>query len=256
MADFENNNMNTSNAQNGAQGGAAGNDPYAYQNGYYRNTTPHQDEAVHSGAGTARNTAASGAAPQKENNGYTYVNYYSDPNGRKPGDPDKKPKKKHTGLKVAAFVLSMVLVSGASIGVYEGVRSYNSENGTSIVAEQSSSADSKGSSKKSDSTASDNQSGSSSDSSESWIQLASTNGSMSVADIVKKVTPSVVGVQSTFATSNGNNQNYYGNFFGYGGSGSGQDNSQQATGVGTGIVMSKDGYIVTNAHVIYDDEYG
>ena len=94
MADFENNNMNTSNAQNGAQGGAAGNDPYAYQNGYYRNTTPHQDEAVHSGAGTARNTAASGAAPQKENNGYTYVNYYSDPNGRKPGDPDKKPKKK------------------------------------------------------------------------------------------------------------------------------------------------------------------
>jgi hypothetical protein len=46
MADFENNNMNTSNAQNGAQGGAAGNDPYAYQNGYYRNTTPHQDEAV------------------------------------------------------------------------------------------------------------------------------------------------------------------------------------------------------------------
>lgn len=147
MADFENNNMNTSNAQNGAQGGAAGNDPYAYQNGYYRNTTPHQDEAVHSGAGTAGNTAASGAAPQKENNGYTYVNYYSDPNGRKPGDPDKKPKKKHTGLKVAAFVLSMVLVSGASIGVYEGVRSYNSENGTSIVAEQSSSADSKGSSK-------------------------------------------------------------------------------------------------------------
>lgn len=256
MADFENNNMNTSNAQNGAQGGAAGNDPYAYQNGYYRNTTPHQDEAVHSGAGTAGNTAASGAAPQKENNGYTYVNYYSDPNGRKPGDPDKKPKKKHTGLKVAAFVLSMVLVSGASIGVYEGVRSYNSENGTSIVAEQSSSADSKGSSKKSDNTASNSQSGSSSDSSESWIQLASTNGSMSVADIVKKVTPSVVGVQSTFAASNGNNQNYYGNFFGYGGSSSGQDNSQQATGVGTGIVMSKDGYIVTNAHVIYDDEYG
>ena len=77
-----------------------------------------------------------------------------------------------------------------------------------------------------------------------------------MADIVKKVTPSVVGVQSTSATSNGNNQNYYGNFFGYGGSGSGQDNSQQATGVGTGIVMSKDGYIVTNAHVIYDDEYG
>ena len=44
------------------------------------------------------------------------MNYYSDPNG---GDPNKKPKKKHTGLKIAAFVMAMVLVSGGSIGVYE-----------------------------------------------------------------------------------------------------------------------------------------
>ena len=42
---------------------------------------------------------------------------------------------------------------------------------------------------------------------ESWIQLASKEGSMSIADIVKKVTPSVVGVQSTF-TSTANNSAY------------------------------------------------
>ena len=56
--------------------------------------------------------------------------------------------------------------------------------------------------------------------------------------IAKKVTPSVVGIRTTVSV-----QSYFG--------------TQQASGEGSGVIYTKDGYIITNYHVIGDAvEYG
>ena len=85
--------------------------------------------------------------------------------------------------------------------------------------------------------------------SKSWIELASGGEAKSVTDIVSKVMPSVVGVQSTFtyngATNNSNSGFGYGFGYGFGNGGSDNSSSQTMTGTGTGIIMSEDGYIVT-----------
>lgn len=55
------------------------------------------------------------------------------------------------------------------------------------------------------------------------IQLATPSDAMQITDIVKKVSPSVVGISCM---------------------------TNSGTATGTGIIMSEDGYIITNAHVI------
>ena len=55
------------------------------------------------------------------------------------------------------------------------------------------------------------------------IQLATPTDAMQIPDIVKKVSPSVVGISCM---------------------------TNSGTVTGTGIIMSEDGYIITNAHVV------
>ena len=61
----------------------------------------------------------------------------------------------------------------------------------------------------------------------SLLGTTSSDGSLSTKQIVEKVTPSVVGVHSSFTTQ-----------------------SDESSATGTGIILSSDGYIITNAHVI------
>ncbi|MEQ8200884.1 MAG: trypsin-like peptidase domain-containing protein [Syntrophomonadaceae bacterium] len=75
-------------------------------------------------------------------------------------------------------------------------------------------------------------------------------GTSSIADIVEKVSPAVVNIETT-TTVNSNdvffNNDFFREFFGDSGR---VPQSNVQTGVGTGFLISADGYILTNQHVI------
>ncbi len=80
----------------------------------------------------------------------------------------------------------------------------------------------------------------------SLISIASRKDSKYLPDIIDEVMPSVVGVTSTFEYT----RTY--NTWGWGGIRT-ETETQNPVGTGTGIVMTENGYIITNAHVIFDD---
>ncbi|MBR1592990.1 MAG: trypsin-like peptidase domain-containing protein [Ruminococcus sp.] len=82
----------------------------------------------------------------------------------------------------------------------------------------------------------------------SLIQVAAREDAKYLPDIVDEIMPSVVGVSSTFEYTQ--QYNTWG-FMGF----QPQTETKQVTGTGTGIVMTDDGYIITNSHVVYDTEY-
>lgn len=180
-------------------------------------------------------------------------------------NPSPKKPKKHTGLKIAASLVAMTLVSAGSIGVYrtvtEGRNVDTAAESSRISAEKEEAAVNKEVSSVEKET--------SAVESMTMLHVEDNNGEvLTTEEVVQKVMPSVVGIKSEFEIPQQNNYNYgngfggFGDFFGFGdefgyGYGDGSQIQQEnPVGTGTGVIISEDGYIVTNAHVIYDSQNG
>lgn len=155
--------------------------------------------------------------------------------------PEVENKKKNGGfrkmVKAVAALCCIAAVSVGSVAVYRNIDNKNTdknENKTEI----------------SENAAANEESTDTDYEVMSLLQLSQSEGALTTQEIYQKVLPSVVGVTSTFTYRQ---QNGYGGMFGYSNQGGA---TGQVQGTGTGIIMSADGYIVTNAHVVYDSEYG
>jgi serine protease Do len=156
--------------------------------------------------------------------------------------PAPKKKKKHTALKITASLMAMALVSAGSIGIYSQVAPmFNNETSYTEVSDKDTDEDADGVIRLSSAE------------SVSLIKTSESEGdTLSTEDVVEKLLPSVVGIESNFTyTSQSSGGYYYGYGFDYG-----TPSTQDATATGTGVIITENGYIVTNAHVIYDSEYG
>ncbi len=84
--------------------------------------------------------------------------------------------------------------------------------------------------------------------------IINEDGALTVAEaIAEKTLPSVVGITTTVTTTYSSGYDFFGYYFG--GGGFGQPQTQDATYVGTGVIVDEAGYILTNSHVINDGTY-
>ncbi len=166
-----------------------------------------------------------------------------------PVEPEPK-KKKRVFTKVIAFAVCAAVISAGSISAYKYIDdNFSFKNFFS----NSQSIEEKKSDKQIPSADSTVNNGAEQ---KSLMELASREDSMSVPDAVSKVMPAVVGISSKFNVPYSNSTSGFDWFFG-GQSPYGNDTQTQiATSTGTGIVMTSEGYIITNAHVIYDETNG
>ncbi|MGN0666221.1 MAG: S1C family serine protease [Huintestinicola sp.] len=146
--------------------------------------------------------------------------------------PEEKTKNSGgSAKKTVAMLLAVAIVGGAS--GFGGAYLQNTINSEKAI-EVSESVSDKNKDSDKDNKAEENQisavtTAASDDNSVSSLLNSSANnsGELTTQQIVEKVTPSVVSVHSQFESSSGT-----------------------SSGTGTGIILSSDGYIITNAHVV------
>ncbi len=166
------------------------------------------------------------------------------------GQPDWRPPEKKRGKGALKAVLAVICMAAVSVGSIAGYK-YIDENGNPFKVKQSPavSENRKLPAKEETEEAEDKNRELPEDylTQESLVNVQSPQDILSTQAIYRKVLPSVVGVTSVFEI---NRQTY--DFWGFGS----DTVSEEVPGTGTGIIMSADGYILTNAHVIASDDYG
>ncbi len=207
---------------------------------------PNQNPGGYTGQPQRTQYTAPYGSPQPRNNAASYSSGTAAPTSE--SKPPQKPKK-HTALKITAFALCLAIVGLGSVQLYKFMDDSRLSPEVSQSSDDSSAREKTPDSGKNNN--SDNEiSTSSGEALPGLFELAAREDAKPIPDIVDEIMPSVVGVSSTFEITE--------NYSSWGGFGfpSGSQTSQ-AIGTGTGIVMTEDGYILTNAHVIYDssDEY-
>lgn len=182
-------------------------------------------------------------------NSFSY-NYSS--NNMGPGtfvDIEEKPKKKkHVFTKVVAFAVCAAVISAGSIQCYRYIDRNDIIDNFFSRPSSSDEKDDANDNSREESANSANSVSSSEDHGKSWLQLAAREDGMTIPEAVEEVMPAVVGISAEFTATT----QYSGGWL----FGQQQTETTPATGTGTGIVMTSDGYIITNAHVINDTEYG
>jgi len=146
-------------------------------------------------------------------NSVNEVAYYP-PNSQKP--PKKKGKAKRI-FKGFVIVLCVMVISVGSIAGYKAIKE-NAFDIPFLNTKSDSSSISDTNNSKTDDSKTDKDK-------PSLLQLAGKENALSVPKIVEKVSPSVVGISCKYP---------------------------QGTATGTGIIMTADGYIITNGHVVQD----
>ncbi len=163
-------------------------------------------------------------------------------------------KKKGKAGKVVKAIAAICCVAVISAGSIAGYRYFDdngsgfpliSKNDDKDSSSSKESAEESSNSKAEDMTEVDYEA-------KSLSQLSKSENALSTQEIYKKCLPSVVGITSTFEYTEQSPQY---DFFGYS-FGNGEAAKKSVAAGGTGIVMSEDGYIITNAHVVYQKKYG
>lgn len=181
-------------------------------------------------------------------NNFNEVSYYpTEDNSHEDTKSTKKVSHGKKALKVLGLICCMALVSVGSITAYKSYQD-NDSSLTSSTADASNTTQSDDASNGKDENTPDTGASNTSSSglkadTTSLFGLSEGGENLTPAEIFSKVEPSVVGISATVQTQS--NDIY--SMFGYG-----QGSTQTGTATGTGIIMTKDGYILTNAHVVED----